>query len=428
MGAERKYPVYTVTTLTREIIAQLKGLGEVILSGEVSGTRKYPSGHLYFTLKDAEAQIACVMFASDLNRVTARLGEVIKDGAQVELFGSVGVYPTRGNYQFVARSVRLTGAGELMRRYLELKAKLEAEGLFAPERKRPLPRYPRRIAIVTSEAGAVIHDLCTVLVRRWPALEIRLYPARVQGAEAPAELIAGLEYFNAPGDWRADVLILARGGGSFEDLFCFNDEQLVRTLAASRIPTISAVGHETDFTLCDFAADVRAGTPSMAAETAVPVQADVERHLADLLGALALALRSRGEWYDQRLDHLADTLSLVLEGSASRAERRLALAAGALVPAVRLAFERAGARLASVAGRLQPVTQVALTQATARCEAARQALALLSPYGVLERGYALVTDAGGAVVKRSDALAPGTPVAVRLGAGAFDATVTGVRQ
>ena len=396
------YNAYTVSSLTGELKAAIEPrFAKVYLEAEISGWRLYPSGHAYFTLKDSGAQIAAVMFASALERCQARGS--LKDGAKVVVYGNVSVYAPRGNYQFVVLAAKLAGVGELMQRYLALKAKLTAEGLFDSARKRPLPSLPRRIGIVTSEAGAVIHDMCTVMTRRFPNLEIRLYPCLVQGEAAPATIIAGIRHFNAaPADgWRADLLIVARGGGSFEDLFCFNDETLVRALAASEIPTVSAVGHETDYTLCDFAADVRAGTPSIAAEIAVPVKAELDASLKALNERLVAALRAKGEWFAQRLDQLAETLSASLTLAASRGETRLLRART----------------------RLEAASRLALTRAESRLREAAKSLALLSPYGVLERGYALVTDAAGAVVKDAAALAAGDALSVRLAKGRATAVV-----
>jgi exodeoxyribonuclease VII large subunit len=342
------------------------------VEAEISGWKLYPSGHAYFTLKDSGAQIQAVMFAGSLSRCRAKAG--LKDGAKVVVYGNVSVYAPRGNYQLVALAAKLTGEGDLMQRYLELKERLGNEGLFDAARKRPLPFLPRRIAVVTSEAGAVIHDMCTVLLRRFPALEIRLYPCLVQGDEAAATVVRGIEYFNAapedPCSWRADLLIVARGGGSFEDLFCFNDETLVRAVASSRIPVISAVGHETDFTLCDFAADVRAGTPSIAAETAVPVLSELIARLDALEGRQAASLRAKGEWFAQRLDHLSDSLEGALTLCRERLENR---------------FSRAETRLS-----------------------------LLSPYSVLERGYSLTVDDAGSVVKDASSLSPGSRITTRF--------------
>jgi exodeoxyribonuclease VII large subunit len=365
-----KYPVYSVSRLTAEIDARLKGFGRLVLVGEISGWREYPSGHAYFTLKDSGAQISCVMFAADLSRCRVKTGDVLKDGAKVELFGSLGVYPARGNYQFVARSARLVGVGDLMQRYLELKAQLESEGLFDAARKRALPFMPRRIGIVTSEAGAVIHDMCRVLTRRFPYLAVTLYPCLVQGESAPETIIAGIEYFNAA---RPDLVIVARGGGSFEDLFCFNDESLVRAVAACKVPVISAVGHETDFTLCDFAADVRAGTPSIAAEIAVPRYDEISASLALHASRLGSSLRARGEWFDQRIDNLSDSLASALELYRVRAESRF--------------------------------------------DSVKTRLKLLSPYNTLERGYSLTVDSAGNVVKDASGVKDGEILRTRLAAG-----------
>lgn len=405
MAEAKSYPRYTVSSLTEKIRAALeKPFAKIIVDGEISGWRRYPSGHCYFTLKDADAQISAVLFKGTYERLAEQRPDVVdglKDGAKVTVYGNVSVYGPRGNYQFTVLSAKLAGVGDLMQRYLALKAKLEGEGLFDAARKRPLPKMPRRIGLVTSEAGAVVHDMCTVLTRRFPNLEIRLYPCLVQGETAAATVCAGLAYFNAATDWRADLLIVARGGGSFEDLFCFNDEALVRTVAASEIPTISAVGHETDFTLCDFAADVRAGTPSIAAEIAVPVLADLRAQLAAFDERLAVALRGRGEFFAQRLDQLSDGLGAALSLALARAERRL----DALVP------------------RLRPALTLRLQQATARFEKAEAKLVAYSPYGVLERGYSLTTTADGAVVRDAAALHAGDSLRTRFAKGEANVVV-----
>ncbi len=398
-------PAYTVSALTQRLKETLEGrFSKITVEAEIGGWRRYPSGHAYFTLKDSGAQIQAVMFDSALKRCETKHPGILndlRDGAKVLVYGNVSVYPQRGNYQIVVLAAKLVGEGDLMRRYLELKAKLEAEGLFDAAKKRRLPFLPRRIGIVTSEAGAVIHDMCTVLTRRFPNLEIRLYPSLVQGTEAPKTLTAGIAYFNGLADWQPDLLIIARGGGSFEDLFCFNDEGLVRAVAASRIPTISAVGHETDFSLCDFAADCRAGTPSIAAEMAVPLLDDLRKRLALCAQSAATSLRTRGEWYAQHLDHLSDALFTALSAAGDRAATRLDRAHGRLFPALKLAVVRTEARL----------------------EQAKTKLKMLSPYGVLERGYALVTDEKGAVVREAGALAKGARLDVRLSHGRVLTTV-----
>ena len=290
----------------------------------------------------------------------------------------------------------------------ELKAKLEKEGLFDAARKRKLPFLPRRIGIVTSEAGAVIHDMCTVLTRRFPALEIRLYPSLVQGADAPRTIIEGIRYFNSntqtlnnSNTWVPDLLIVARGGGSFEDLFCFNDEALVREVAASTIPTISAVGHETDFTLCDFAADVRAGTPSIAAEIAVPLLSELKEKLSTLNLELATSLRSRGEFFAQRVDQLSDALASALTIAQSNAERRLERVRPRLMPALKLSLQRAESRFENAVAKLTAY----------------------SPYGVLDRGYSLTTAADGSVVRDAKKVKSGDILTTRLAKGTVESVV-----
>ncbi len=397
-GGEQK--AFSVTELT----AQLKSLLEtrftrIYVEAEISGWRLYPSGHAYFTLKDSGAQISAVMFASSLAR--CRVRAALKDGVKVLVYGTVSVYAPRGNYQLTVLAAKLVGEGDLMQQYLALKAKLEAEGLFAAEHKRALPFLPRRIGLVTSEAGAVIHDMCTVLTRRFPALKITLFPCLVQGAEAPKSIIAGIRYFNSLA-LPPDLLIVARGGGSFEDLFCFNDEELVRTVAASTIPTISAVGHETDFTLCDFAADERAGTPSIAAEMAVPLFSDLTTQLSDFASQLVVALRSKGEFFAQRLDQLSDGLRASLMLSQAKAERRLSSLLPRLTPALKLALQRAEHRL----------------------ETATTKVKAYSPYDVLNRGYSLTTDVNGVIVRDADLLATGTILKTRLAKGSVVSIVS----
>lgn len=397
---------YTVSSLTSELKTALETRwSHIYLEAEISGWRLYPSGHAYFTLKDSGAQISAVMFKSSYEACLRKhpgIETQLKDGAKVLVYGNVTVYAPRGNYQLVVLAAKLVGEGDLMQQYLELKAKLEAEGLFDPARKRLLPFMPRRIGIVTSEAGAVIHDMCTVLMRRFPALEIRLYPSLVQGGGAPASIIAGIRYFNSDEEWKADLLIVARGGGSFEDLFCFNDEALVREVAASKIPTISAVGHETDFTLCDFAADKRAGTPSIAAEIAVPCLADLKAQISDCRLRLVSALRGKGEFFAQRVDQLSDALGASLEIALANSERRLA----------------------RVTPRLEPALKLHMQRAEARVQKAEAQLRAYSPYGVLERGYSLTTADDGSVVKDASVLKNGDVLTTRFAKGKVSSVVS----
>ena len=397
---------YTVSSLTSELKTALETRwSHIYLEAEISGWRLYPSGHAYFTLKDSGAQISAVMFKSSYEACLRKhpgIETQLKDGAKVLVYGKVTVYAPRGNYQLVVLAAKLVGEGDLMQQYLELKAKLEAEGLFDPARKRLLPFMPRRIGLVTSEAGAVIHDMCTVLMRRFPALEIRLYPSLVQGGGAPASIIAGIRYFNSDEEWKADLLIVARGGGSFEDLFCFNDEALVREVAASKIPTISAVGHETDFTLCDFAADKRAGTPSIAAEIAVPCLADLKAQISDCRLRLVSALRGKGEFFAQRVDQLSDALGASLEIALANSERRLS----------------------RVTPRLEPALKLYMQRAEARVQKAEAQLRAYSPYSVLERGYSLTTADDGSVVKDASVLKNGDVLTTRFAKGTVSSVVS----
>ena len=363
----------TVSSLTVKLKSLIEGrFSRIYIEGEISGFRLYPSGHAYFTLKDEGAQMPAVMFKSSYDRCRAK--PALKDGAKVMLYATASLYPQRGSCQLVVLAAKPTGEGDLMQKFLELKAKLADEGLFDTARKRLLPPLPRRIGLVTSTAGAVVHDMCRVMMRRCPNIEIRICPAVVQGVEAPRSVIAALGYFNAaPDGWRPDVVVVARGGGSMEDLFCFNDESLVRAVAASQAPVVSAVGHETDFTLCDFAADVRAGTPSIAAELVVPVLDDLRQKLDRANSSIASALRGKYQWFAQRIDGLGDRL----------------------VSSLRLALSS---------------SESSLRELTAKLE-------MLSPYAVLDRGYSITVAGDGTVVKRTSDVKPGDMLTTRLADG-----------
>ena len=427
--AERPHPKpYTVSGLTEQLKTALESrFSRIYVEAEISGWRLYPSGHAYFTLKDSGAQISAVMFANALARCKAAAD--LKDGAKVVVYGNVSVYAPRGNYQLIVLAAKLAGVGELMQKYLELKAKLEAEGLFDKAKKRPLPFLPRRVGLVTSEAGAVVHDMCTVLSRRFPALEIRLFPCQVQGATAAASVIRGVEYFNgrAADGWRADILIVARGGGSFEDLFCFNDETLVRAVAVSGIPVVSAVGHETDFTLCDFAADVRAGTPSMAAELVVPVMSELQQRISVCDRQLVASLRSRWEFFVQRIDHLADAAAAELTASLSDARHRIERAVPALASALSLALANAERRMDRASPALAASLKLRLQSESSRVETLSERLRLLSPYGVLERGYSLTTASDGSVVRDAASLRKGDRLLTRLANGSVESEVVALQ-
>ena len=419
--AERPCSVSELADELRKALAS--GFARVFLEGEVSGWRVAASGHAYFTLKDAAAQISAVMFRSSYEACLHRHPGIearLCDGVRLVVYGRVDVYAARGNCQFVVQVAKIAGEGELLQKYLELKAKLEREGLFDSSRKRPLPAVPRRIGIVTSESGAVIHDIFRVLSRRFPALEARLYPATVQGAGAAQSVIAGVDHFNSSGDWRADVLIIARGGGSFEDLFCFNDEALVRAVAGSAIPTISAVGHESDTTLCDFAADRRAGTPSMAAEIAVPRLADLKAELSRIAGVLLTSLRARYELHSQRVDGLADALTPALKMKVERYGAEVERLSAAMQPALALRAQRYGAEVERLSSALVTSLGAGVAAASSALSELAAKLKLLSPYGVLERGYSLTTDAAGAVVRSACDVKPGDILVTRLASGSVE--------
>lgn len=425
-GFSQDHPL-TVSRLTLEIKQLLEGkYSNIFIEGEISGFKRYPSGHVYFTLKDEGAQMSAVMFKAYFDRCKARDG--LRDGAKVLLYATATIYPQRGNCQLTVKDARLIGAGDLMRRYLELKDRLGREGLFDSSRKRPLPFLPRRIGIVTSPAGAVVHDMCRVMTRRMPNVEIRIFPAKVQGADAPASLIAGVKYFidSPASDFKPDLIIVARGGGSFEDLFCFNDEGLIRVMASSPVPVISAVGHETDYTLCDFAADVRAGTPSIAAEIALPEKKELLKRLNAALSSVTSSLRGKYENQSQRVDHLSDRLAYSLGKRADGSERRLQRAESSLSLQIESMRSRCAVCLKTVNGlfvSLLSSLALAVEKKGARIDRSAAKLSVLSPYSVLERGYSLTTDSSGAVVKSADAVAPGDVITTRLMSGEIRSTV-----
>ena len=445
---KRAIKVYSVTEITDAIrmLVAASAYRVATVEGEISGWKVSANGHAYFSLKDENAVISCAMFAGPLAACAYR--ERFKDGAKVQMWGRIDVYPKRGSYQLVVQRARMAGEGELMAKLNELKAKLAAEGLFDESRKRRLPYLPHRIGIVTSPTGAVIHDMVTVLSRRYPNVEVRLYPAKVQGDGAAEEVVSGIEYFNDParnGGFEADVLIVGRGGGSVEDLWCFNEEPLVRAVAASRIPVVSAVGHDTDYTLCDFAADRRAGTPSIAAEIAVPVKDDLVRKLEALAGRATMAATHLVETSTQYSDNLAMRLAASLKEAASDRSGRLADARARLAPALRCAHSDAQTAVASLSARLAPALQGAhsaalasasalsarlgpaarLGMASAESRFARAAdkLGLLSPYAVLERGYSLTTDSEGNVVTSASQVKRGGLIRTRLHDGEVESVV-----
>ena len=410
--------VFSVTALTQSIRKNLLSnnakLADVWIEGEISGNKLYSSGHRYFALKDANATISCVLFAFNVGncdegfRAALSQGDSSVNGLKVQAQGELDLNMGRGQYSFKVKRLRIAGVGDKMAAFNALKAKLEAEGLNKldhPNLRRPLPFLPHRIAIVTSPSGAVIHDMCTVLTRRFPNLEIRLFPVKVQGEGAISEIVGGIEFFNTS-VWVPDVLIVGRGGGSVEDLWAFNEEPVVRAVAGSRIPVISAVGHESDTTLCDYVADLRAGTPSIAAERAVPVKAELVAHVNDLSARLEKAPQQAYESLAQHIDDLSFRLGAHLKEVAAVFERRLQRVALRLDPAMASAYQRAESRLKTAAAGLRH----------------------LSPYGVLERGYSITLNAEGRVVRGVEGLAPGARLMTRLADGTAMSVVESVSQ
>ena len=348
-------------------------LRNVYVKGEISNfTNHYKTGHFYFSLKDAGGAVKAVMFRSS----AAKLKFMPENGMRVILGGRVSVFPRDGQYQIYAETMEPDGIGSLYIAYEQLKAKLEKEGLFAEFRKKPLPKMPKRIGIVTSPTGAAIRDMIHILGRRFPAAEIVLYPALVQGEAAPASIIRGIQYFNSKKD--VDILIVGRGGGSIEDLWAFNNENLVRTIAASEIPVISAVGHETDFTLCDFVADMRAPTPSAAAEIAVPDTAELLHRVSRTEERLSLAVFRNIEANRAHLKRLASARSMTSPMNVID-DKRMALA---------MEEQRLAGRMEALIAK----KRAGFIRDTAKLDA-------LNPLAVIARGYSAIFDENGALIK-----------------------------
>ena len=377
-------------------------LGSVFVRGEISNfTNHYKTGHFYFSLKDEGALVRAVMFRGNAQK----LRFLPENGMKVILHGRVSVFPRDGQYQIYVDDMQPDGVGALYLAFEQLRQKLEAEGLFDAARKRPLPRFPKRIGVITAPTGAAVRDIMHILGRRWPLAEVILYPALVQGAGAPETLIAGLDCFNR--EMPVDVIILGRGGGSAEDLFAFNHEGLARAIFASQIPVISAVGHETDFTISDFVADLRAPTPSAAAELAVPDQGEIR----DALYGTARAM-------DERMNTLLTRLRADLAGLAG-------------APLLRSPQSYLDERRMSVA-YLENRAQGAFSQKTAEAKSAFTALCAkmeaLSPLRVLSRGYTAVFDGEGRPITAGKNLNEGDRVSIRFSDSTVDATVNGVRE
>jgi exodeoxyribonuclease VII large subunit len=435
--------VYSVTRLNREVRVVLeRGLGVIWVEGELSNLSQPGSGHWYFTLKDRDAQLRCVMYR---NR-NALLGFTPRPGAQLLLRGRISVFEPRGEYQLIAEYLEEAGVGALQRQFERLKARLAAEGLFASERKRPLPRFPQRIGVITSPAGAALHDILKILARRFPPAAVLIYPAVVQGAAAGPALIAALETAGARAE--CDVLILARGGGSLEDLWAFNDERLARAIRACTLPVVSGVGHEIDFTIADFVADARAPTPSAAAELVVPdrsvflqalvrtaqrLDAGMRRELQAVAARLAgtrrrLQLAHPGVRLLQQVQRLDDlSLRLAAAARASLQRDRLRLAHGSerlMRCSPGQLLRQQSARSEQLRERLNHAAKEQFARAGHRLALAQRALNAVSPLATLSRGYAIVTRAG-ELLTDAAAVASGEQIEARLARGALIARVTG---
>jgi len=423
--------VWEVGALCRAIADALEArFNPVAVRGEITGFSRAASGHCYFTVKDANGQLRCAMF----RRAASLLDFSPRDGELVELRGRLGVYEARGDLQFIVESMQRAGQGALFEQFLRLKAGLEAEGLFDAARKRPLPMQPRGIGLVTSLGAAALHDVVTALRRRVPHIPVVLVPTPVQGAGAPASLVASLSKLyqlaqdgQAPGadlihSPAIDVILLVRGGGSIEDLWAFNDERLARTIVQSPVPVVCGVGHETDFTIADFCADLRAPTPTAAAEL-VAQPRDVWLRALDLLGARLIDAAERQlDSRHQRLDQVAARLGRP-SSLAARQHLQLARLAQRMRHAVHLRLQGEGHTQAGMAGGLQQAARQRLRLHAERLERTEMRLALLDPRLVLQRGYALLTDQAGRAVVSARQAVPGDALHATLADGTLDLTV-----
>jgi exodeoxyribonuclease VII large subunit len=428
--------ILTVSELTARIRDLLtKNFLDIWVEGEISNCREAQSGHIYFTLKDERAQVRCVFFKQQQRGIKFRP----EDGLHVTVRGSISVYEARGEYQIYVENIEPVGLGALQLAFEQLKKRLEAEGLFSAARKKPLPLLPTRIGLITSPSGAAVRDVVRILRRRFPNVHLTLFPVRVQGEGAAAEIVKALKFFNEKK--MVDVLILARGGGSLEDLWAFNEEIVARAIAASEIPVISGVGHETDFTIADFVADVRASTPSAAAELVVQTRREFDKHIADLRETLAGSMRlrllelsrrihelsaRRGfrrpldllRQQRQRADEMTSRLALGLRARLEQSRKRFTAAHLRIVSfdfrvkisAFRLRVEKRAAELGLRAERFLRAKRERLSRLALQLEER-------SHLRVLERGYAIATDAAGTLLRDAAQVSLGDAVVVQLHRG-----------
>ena len=415
--------VFTVGELTRQIRGTLETrFGSVWVQGEISNYKLHPSGHQYFTLKDRRAQIACVIWRETI----APPRQSLVDGAQVQVYGTVTVYETRGQYQLSVQILQPRGVGLLQAKFEALKRKLEAEGLFAPERKRPLPKFPRRIGIVTSPSGAAIRDMLNVLRRRAPWLQILINPVRVQGTGAAQEIAVAIRELAMPNETFApvDLIVVTRGGGSIEDLWEFNEEIVARAIFHSAVPVVSAVGHEIDFTICDFVADLRAPTPSAAAELIVPDIIDLQRRIDGCRRALARQLLNRVRDAQQRLDHAREALQRCLAhklDSYKRSLLHITRALHARSPARELMVRRN--RFVDLHRRLVTCPPRLLENAMHRFQRIEGILRVLGPDATLRRGYSITMNDRGKIIRTIAAVRPKMKIRTRISDGEFGSEI-----
>ena len=420
MSAQEALTVSQLNAYIKSLVDRDDFLGSVAVRGELSNYKIYPSGHHYFTLKDAESSLKCVMFRSAAGKLRFRP----ESGMGVTAWGRISVYPRDGAYQLNCEALMPEGFGDLQMAYEQLKAKLEKEGLFDRSHKKPIPRYPERIAVITSSAGAAVHDIIRVLRRRWPMGKIMLLPVRVQGVEAPGEIAAALRY--ASEHKVADVVITGRGGGSIEDLWAFNDERVARAIYDCEIPVISAVGHEPDVTIADFVADLRAATPSNAAELAAPDVTELMQAIDSAMRRLENSMAKRISGSREALEALSSRR--VLQSATGFIEQRRSQ-----VETLRVRLEAASgfasksrSQLDNLASRLDSALDAAMTRKKNEYLRAAAKLDALSPLKVLSRGYAIAMDEDGRAVKDSSGVRAGDKLTVRLASGALGCRVEDV--
>ncbi|MGM0880563.1 MAG: exodeoxyribonuclease VII large subunit [Bacillota bacterium] len=441
--------IYSIKELNRYIRMKLESdslLGDVWLRGEISNFTHHSSGHMYFTLKDSDSRLKCIMFASH----NQRLPFIPREGTKVIARGNISVYERDGNYQFYVTAMQPDGIGSLYLAYEQLKSKLDAEGLFAVSRKRPIPRFPRAVGVITSPTGAAVRDIIITLQRRYPSIPVYIYPVLVQGTQAAPAIVKAIEAMNRFGG--ADVLIVGRGGGSLEELWAFNEELVARSIAASSIPVISAVGHETDFTIADFVADLRAATPTAAAELAVPNIAELQqqwkRQQQRLIQAIHFRVHEDKEKLErirrspfflyprkylleqaQRLDRLQEQLEQRTKRIAERGHARLARVQTVLAghhPGERVAF--AAKRWQSAARQLEQSMTATVKEKKLRLHGSIRQLDALSPLKVMSRGYSLVYDEREQrLIKSIDDVQLGDVVKVKVSDGQLECHVWSMR-